>query len=177
MFSIFQSVYFIFFALANSAKMFFLIILIPHGLSAIRVYRIKCSTCEFCEIQWPRPPLFSPSLPIQWSMGEGSYMTLFSPSDVTALHRMKYGGEGGGGYYITFFSPSDVTECCETQWRHRKPFWTNTRWKQCYIIPPPPCFIVSDSSVKTLQVKAIEFHRSSPCKCPLKGHAKAKIIK
>ena len=39
-------------------------------------------------------------------MGEGSYITLFSPSDVTAFHRMKY---GEGGYYITLFSPSDVT--------------------------------------------------------------------
>ena len=39
-------------------------------------------------------------------MGEGSYITLFSPSDVTAFHRMKY---GGGGYYIILFSPSDVT--------------------------------------------------------------------
>ena len=37
---------------------------------------------------------------------EGSYITLFSPSDVAAFHRMKY---GGGGYYITLFSPSDVT--------------------------------------------------------------------
>ena len=35
-----------------------------------------------------------------------SYITLFSPSDVTAFHRMKY---GGGGYYIPLFSPSDVT--------------------------------------------------------------------
>ena len=40
-------------------------------------------------------------------MGEGSYITLFSPSDVTALHRMKYGG--GGFIIITLFSPSDVT--------------------------------------------------------------------
>ena len=39
-------------------------------------------------------------------MGEGSYITLFSPSDLTAFHRMKY---GGGGCYITLFSPSDVT--------------------------------------------------------------------
>ena len=38
-------------------------------------------------------------------MGEGSYITLFSPSDVTAFHRMKY----GEGCYITLFSPSDVT--------------------------------------------------------------------
>ena len=27
-------------------------------------------------------------------MGEGSYVTLFSPSDVTAFHRMKYGRGG-----------------------------------------------------------------------------------
>ena len=27
-------------------------------------------------------------------MGEGSYITLFSPSDVTAFHIMKYGGGG-----------------------------------------------------------------------------------
>ena len=39
-------------------------------------------------------------------MGECSYITLFSPSDVTAFHRMKYGGRGD---YITLFSPSDVT--------------------------------------------------------------------
>ena len=39
-------------------------------------------------------------------MGEGSYIALFSPSDVTAFHRMKY---GGGGCYITLFSPSDIT--------------------------------------------------------------------
>ena len=64
----------------------------------------------------------------EWSMGRGSYITLFSPSDVTAFHRMKY-GEGelynlvftewchcvsqnevwGRGSYITLFSPSDVT--------------------------------------------------------------------
>ena len=39
-------------------------------------------------------------------MGEGYYITLFSPSDVTAFYRMKY---GGGGSYINLFSPSDVT--------------------------------------------------------------------
>ena len=39
-------------------------------------------------------------------MGEGSCITLFLPSDVTAFHRMKY---EGGGSYITLFSPSDVT--------------------------------------------------------------------
>ena len=40
-------------------------------------------------------------------MGEGSYITLFSPSDVTAFYIMKYGG--GGVIIITLFSPSDVT--------------------------------------------------------------------
>ena len=60
----------------------------------------------FCETQWPWPPLFSPSWLKQWSMWEGSYITLFSPSDVTEFHRMKY---GGGGSYITLFSPSAVT--------------------------------------------------------------------
>ena len=42
----------------------------------------------FCETQWPRPPLFSPSWLIQWNMGEGSYIILLSPSDVTAFHRI-----------------------------------------------------------------------------------------
>ena len=149
----------------------------PQFISFPAVYRIKWSTCEFCEIQWPRPPLFSPSLLIQWSIGEGSYITLFSPSDFTAFHRMKHGG--GGIIWPCFHRVTSLrfTEFCETQWRHRKPFWTDTRWKQCPIIPPPPYFILSDSSVKTLQVKANVFDRSSPCKCPLKGHAQAKIIK
>ena len=38
-------------------------------------------------------------------MGEGSYITLFSPNDFTAFHRMKY----GKGCYIALFSPSDVS--------------------------------------------------------------------
>ena len=42
----------------------------------------------FCKTQWPRPLLFSLNWIIQWSMGEGSYITLFSPSDVTAFHRI-----------------------------------------------------------------------------------------
>ena len=42
----------------------------------------------------------------EWSMGEGCYITLFSPSYVTEFHRMKY----EEGCYITLFSPSDVTE-------------------------------------------------------------------
>ena len=48
----------------------------------------------FCETRWPRPPLFSPSWLIQWSMGEGSYITLFPLSNVTTFHRMKYGWGG-----------------------------------------------------------------------------------
>ena len=59
----------------------------------------------FCETQWPWPPLFSPSWLIQWSMGERCYITLFSPSDVTAFHRMKY--EKGVLYNLVF-----------TEWRH-----------------------------------------------------------
>ena len=108
-----------------------LIVIEIYTVYKIALITIYCLT-EFCETQWPRPPLFSPSLLIQWSMGEGSYITLFSPSDVTAFHRMKYGRGGGvlynlvftewrhcvsqnevwgrgGGYYITLFSPSDVT--------------------------------------------------------------------
>ena len=63
---------------------------------------------------------------------------------------------------------------CEKQWRH--PVKTKlyntpspilhsvkrsdvTRWKQGYIRPPPPYFIVLASSVKTKEVKVIEFHR------------------
>ena len=48
---------------------------------------------------------------------------------------------------------------CETRWRHRKPFWMATRWKQSYITPPLPFLIVLASSVKILEVKAFEFHR------------------
>ena len=50
----------------------------------------------FYETQWPRPNWL-----IQWSMGEGSYITLFSPIDVNVLHRMKYGG-GGVLYNLVF---------------------------------------------------------------------------
>ena len=66
-------------------------------------------------------------------MGEGSYITLFSPSHATAFHRMKYGGggvinpcfhrvtslrfpewqcvcgEGGGGQDVSRRSPNDAT--------------------------------------------------------------------
>ena len=48
----------------------------------------------FYETQWPWLSLFSPSWLIQWSMGEGSYITLFLLSDVIAFHRMKYGRGG-----------------------------------------------------------------------------------
>ena len=70
---------------------------------------VPCTTLSrdyvFCETQWPRPPLFSPSWLIQWTMGEGSYITLFSPSVVTAFHIIKY---GGGVWYNLVF----------TEWRH-----------------------------------------------------------
>ena len=63
---------------------------------------------------------------------------------------------------------------CETQWRHSvktrlyntpSPILhsvkrsDDTRWKQGYIRPLPIYFIVSASSVKTKEVKGIEFHR------------------
>ena len=38
-------------------------------------------------------------------MGEGCYITLFSPSDVTAFHRLKYGGR----VLYNLISPCDVT--------------------------------------------------------------------
>ena len=44
---------------------------------------------QFCDTQWPWPLLFSPSWLMQWSIREGSYKTLFSPSDVTAFHRIQ----------------------------------------------------------------------------------------
>ena len=49
---------------------------------------------KFCETRWLWPPLFLPNCLIQWSMGEGFYITLFSRSDITEFHRMKYGGGG-----------------------------------------------------------------------------------
>ena len=124
---------------------------------------------QFCETQWPRPPLFSPSWLILWNSmtptsfvftelantirygggflynlvftewrhcvsqnevwGRGCYITLFSPSDVTAFHRIQW--SMGEDSYITFFSPSDVTvfhrmkygggvlyNLVFTEWRH-----------------------------------------------------------
>ena len=53
--------------------------------------------------------------------GRGCYVTLFSPSDVTAFHRIRYcmsqNEVWGRGCYVTLFSPSDVTafhriRCC-----------------------------------------------------------------
>ena len=58
------------------------------------------------------------------------------------------------------FTCTDVhLQSCETQWRHRKPFWMGTRWKQSYIRPPLPYFIVLGSSVTKMETKAIEFHK------------------
>ena len=63
---------------------------------------------------------------------------------------------------------------CETQWRHSmktklyntpSPILHSvkrsdvTRWKQGFIWSPPPYFIVLASSVKTKEVKIMEFHR------------------
>ena len=52
--------------------------------------RVTCADTDICETQWPWPPLFSPSWLIQWRMREGSYITLFSPGDVTAFHRIRF---------------------------------------------------------------------------------------
>ena len=62
----------------------------------------------FLDILWNSMTSTSSSWLIQWSMGEGSYITLFSPSDVTAFHRIKW-GLWERGCYITLFSPSDVS--------------------------------------------------------------------
>ena len=112
-FSIFQSVYFMFFALANSAKMPFFNSWFPMVCPRFVCYRIKWSTCEFCEIQWPRPPLFSPSLLIQWSMGEG---VLYNLVFTERRHCVSQNEVWGRGYYITLFSPSDVTEFHRILW-------------------------------------------------------------
>ena len=107
----------------------------------------------FCETQWPRHPLF---------MGEGFYITLFSPSDVTAFYRMKYGE--GVLYNLVF---TEWRHCVshnsalfsETQLRPRKRFLMGSRGKPRYIRPLPPYFIVLASSMTTMEAKAIELHR------------------
>ena len=48
-----------------------------HFLKNIFSVFLKCLSLQFCATQYPRPPLFSPSWLIQWSMGEGSYITFF----------------------------------------------------------------------------------------------------
>ena len=62
---------------------------------------------EFCETQWPRPPLFSPSWVIQWIMGEGLILPCFHR--VTSLRFTGWSMGGGGGvlYNLVF-----------TEWRH-----------------------------------------------------------
>ena len=37
-----------------------------------------------------------------------------------------------------------VVENSDSQWRQQKPFWLATRWKKCYVSPPPPYFITLD---------------------------------
>ena len=57
-----------------------------------------------------------------------------------------------------------------TEWRHcvsqnyvkrsdviGNPFWTDTRWKQCYIIPPPPFFIYQIARRKHCRSKLLSF--------------------
>ena len=61
---------------------------------------------DICKTQWPRPPLFSLSWLIKWSMGEGSYITLFLTEWRHCVSQNKVWGRG---CYITLFSPSDVT--------------------------------------------------------------------
>ena len=34
------------------------------------------------------------------------------------------------------------SQFCQMQWRHRKPFWMASQWKQCYISPSSPYFIL-----------------------------------
>ena len=46
-------------------------------------------------ILWNSMTLTSSSWLIQWSMGEGSYINLFSRSDVTAFHRIHHGWQIG----------------------------------------------------------------------------------
>ena len=64
-------------------------------------------------------------------MGEGYYITLFSPSDVTAFHRMKY---GGGGCYITLFPPSDITAFHIIMWSCQSDSDSDFRFRFIYLI-------------------------------------------
>ena len=63
-------------------------------------------------------------------------------------------------FFRVTFIPSSIPST-----HHRKPFSIATRWKECYtcIRSPPPYFIVLVSSMRTLEVKAIEFHRIGLC--------------
>ena len=61
---------------------------------------------QFCETQWPWPPLFLPSWLIQWSMGGGGWYNLVFTE---RRHCVSQNEVWGKGTYITLFSPSDVT--------------------------------------------------------------------
>ena len=61
---------------------------------------------KFCETQWPWPSLFSPSWLIQWSMGEG---VLYNLVFTEWRHCVSQNEVWGRGCYITLFSPSNVT--------------------------------------------------------------------
>ena len=75
----------------------------------------------------------------------------------------------GRGYYITLFSPSDVTAFHRILWNavtSSETLLNGYSLKTMLYNTPPPYFFVSDSSVKTLQVKVSQ-----------KGLAQAKIKK
>ena len=64
--------------------------LIKHRTSIGSTSRV-CSVVVFCETS---TSFVFTELANTMKYGEGSYITLFSSSDVTAFHRMKYGGGG-----------------------------------------------------------------------------------
>ena len=106
-----------FFASANSTKMPFLIILIPHGSSAIRLFSCKVYNKMV-------------DLRILWNSMTSTFFVF-----TELANTMKYGGGflnnlvftewrhcvsqnevWGRGYYITLFSPSDVTAFHRILW-------------------------------------------------------------
>ena len=90
-----------------------------------------------------------------------SSLSSYHPQEVLLAQFSIYVHKGGlkpDSFHFIFIMMCFL-QFCETQWRHRKPFWIGTRWKRSYIRPPPPYFIVLASSVTIMEVKAIEFHR------------------
>ena len=77
-----------------------------HGLMTLGVNVISLWNTHYSVNLNALDLLFFTELANTMKYGEGSYVTLFSPIDVTAFHKIKH---RRGGYYITLFSPSDVT--------------------------------------------------------------------